>query len=130
MPKFRQLTDRATVAVALAPVSKTAGTTTSAAVSMLGFGGGALLVNAGVIGTSGTVDCKITTSAATGGTYTDVTGAAITQMTQAGGDSGTSQLVSFDMPLGHNFVKTVLVNATAAAIQGVFVIQDKDLRNH
>ena len=130
MPKFRQLTDRATVAVALAPVSKTAGTTTSAAVSMLGFGGGALLVNAGVIGTSGTVDCKITTSAATGGTYTDVTGAAITQMTQAGGGSGTSQLVSFDMPLGHNFVKTVLVNATAAAIQGVFVIQDKDLRNH
>ena len=130
MPKFRQLTDRATVAVALAPVSKTAGTTTSAAVSMLGFGGGALLVNAGVIGTSGTVDCKITTSAATGGTYTDVTGAAITQMTQAGGDSGTSQLVSFDMPLGHNFVKTVLVNATAAAIQGVFVIQDKDLRSH
>jgi hypothetical protein len=76
------------------------------------------------------VDCKITTSAATGGTYTDVTGAAITQMTQAGGDSGTSQLVSFDMPLGHNFIKTVLVNATAAAIQGVFVIQDKDLRNH
>ena len=130
MPKFRQLTDRATVAVALAPVSKTAGTTTSAAVSMLGFGGGALLVNAGVIGTSGTVDCKITTSAATGGTYTDVTGAAITQMTQAGGDSGLSQLVSFDMPLGHNFVKTVLVNATAAAIQGVFVIQDKDLRSH
>tara|TARA_R110000772_G_scaffold94595_2_gene192603 strand:+ start:71 stop:463 length:393 start_codon:yes stop_codon:yes gene_type:complete len=130
MPKFRQLTDRATVAVALAPVSKTAGTTTSAAVSMLGFGGGALLVNAGVIGTSGTVDCKITTSAATGGTYTDVTGAAITQMTQAGGGSGTSQLVSFDMPLGHNFVKTVLVNATAAAIQGVFVIQDKDLRSH
>ena len=130
MPKFRQLTDRATVAVALAPVSKTAGTTTSAAVSMLGFGGGALLVNAGVIGTSGTVDCKITSSAATGGTYTDVTGAAITQMTQAGGGSGTSQLVSFDMPLGHNFVKTVLVNATAAAIQGVFVIQDKDLRNH
>ena len=130
MPKFRQLTDRATVAVALAPVSKTAGTTTSAAVSMLGFGGGALLVNAGVIGTSGTVDCKITSSATTGGSYTDVTGAAITQMTQAGGDSGTSQLVSFDMPLGHNFIKTVLVNATAAAIQGVFVIQDKDLRNH
>ena len=130
MPKFRQLSDRATVAVTLAPVSKTAGTTTSAAVSMIGFGGGALLVNAGVIGTSGTVDCKITTSAATGGTYTDVTGAAITQMTQAGGGSGTSQLVSFDMPLGHNFVKTVLVNATAAAIQGVFVIQDKDLRSH
>ena len=130
MPKFRQLTDRATVAVALAPVSKTAGTTTSAAVDMTGFGGGALLVTAGVIASSGTVDCKITTSAATGGTYTDVTGAAITQMTQAGGGSGTSQLVSFDMPLGHNFVKTVLVNATAAAIQGVFVIQDKDLRNH
>lgn len=129
MPKFRQLTDRATVVVALAPVSKSAGTTTSSAISMSGFGGGALLVNAGVIGSSGTVDCKITSSATSGGTYTDVTGAAITQMTQAGGGSGTSQLVSFDMPTGHTHVKTVLVNATAAAIQGVFVLKDKDLRS-
>lgn len=129
MPKFRQLTDRATVVVALAPVSKSAGTTTSSAVDMTGFGGGALLVNAGVIGSSGTVDCKITSSATSGGSYTDVTGAAITQMTQAGGDSGTSQLVSFDMPVGHTHVKTVLVNATAAAIQGVFVLKDKDLRS-
>lgn len=129
MPKFRQLTDRATVVVALAPVSKSAGTTTSSAISMSGFGGGALLVNAGVIGSSGTVDCKITSSTTSGGSYTDVTGAAITQMTQAGGDSGTSQLVSFDMPTGHTHVKTVLVNATAAAIQGVFVLKDKDLRS-
>lgn len=129
MPKFRQLTDRVTVVVALAPVSKSAGTTTSSAVDMTGFGGGALLVNAGVIGSSGTVDCKIQSSATSGGSYTDVTGAAITQMTQAGGDSGTSQLVSFDMPAGHTHVKTVLTNATAAAIQGVFVIKDKDLRS-
>jgi hypothetical protein len=129
MPKFRKLTDRATVVVALAPVSKSAGTTTSSAVDMTGFGGGALMVNAGVIAASGTVDCKVQSSATSGGTYTDITGAAITQMTQAGGDSGTSQLVSFDMPAGHTHVKTVLVNATAAAIQGVFVIKDKDLRS-
>ena len=128
MPKFRQLTDRATVAVSLAPVSKSAGTTTSAAVDMTGFGGGALLVNAGVIASSGTVDCKVQSSATSGGSYTDITGAAITQMTQAGGGSGTSQLVSFDMPTGHTHVKSVLVNATAAAILGVFIIQDKDLK--
>jgi len=129
MPKFRQLTDRAQIAVALAPVSKSAGSTTSAAVDMTGFGGGALLVNVGVIASSGTVDCKVQSSATSGGSYVDITGAAITQATQAGGGSGTSQLVSFDMPIGQNFVKTVLVNATAAAIQGVFVIQDKDLRS-
>lgn len=129
MPKFRQLTDRATVVVALAPVSKNAGTTTSSAVDMTGFGGGALMVSAGVISSSGTVDCKVQSSATSGGSYTDITGAAITQMTQAGSDSGTSQLVSFDMPAGHTHVKTVLVNGTAAAIQGVFVIKDKDLRS-
>ena len=129
MPKFRQLTDRAQIAVALAPVSKSAGSTTSAAVDMTGFGGGALLVNVGVIASSGTVDYKVQSSATSGGSYVDITGAAITQATQAGGGSGTSQLVSFDMPIGQNFVKTVLVNATAAAIQGVFVIQDKDLRS-
>ena len=87
-----------------------------------------MLVNAGVIASSGTVDCKVQSSATSGGSYADITGAAITQMTQAGGDSGTSQLVDFELPAGQPFVKTVLVNATAAAIQGVFILADLDNR--
>ena len=128
MPKFRQLSDRVAVNVALAPVSKSAGTTTSSAINLTGYSAASLLVNIGVI-SSGTVDCKVTASATEGGTYTDITGAAITQATQAGGDSGSSQLVDFTIPVGKPFVKTVLVNATAAAVQGVFILADQDTRN-
>ena len=128
MPKFRQWTDRCSINVALAPVSKSAGTTTSSAIDLTGYTSGVLIVNAGVIGSSGTIDCKIQSSATSGGTYADITGAAITQMTEAGSSSGTSQAVNFELTAGKPFVKTVLVNATAAAIQGVFVIADQDNR--
>jgi hypothetical protein len=128
MPQFRQWTDRCSINVALAPVSKSAGTTTSSAIDLTGHQSGVLIVNAGVIGSSGTIDCKVQSSATSGGTYADITGAAITQMTQAGSHSGTSQAVNFELPVGQPFVKTVLVNATAAAIQGVFIISDRDNR--
>ena len=80
MPKFRQLSDRVAVNVALAPVSKSAGTTTSSAINLTGY-------------------------------------------------SNASLLVDFEIPVGKPFVKTVLVNATAAAVQGVFIIADQDTRN-
>ena len=128
MPTFRQWTNRCAINVSLAPVSKSAGTTTSAAIDLTGYTKGVLIVNAGVIGSSGTIDCKVQSSATSGGSYADITGAAITQMTQAGSHSGTSQAVDFELPAGQPFVKTVLVNATAAAILGVFIIGDLDNR--
>ena len=128
MPKFRQLGDRVTFVQALAPVSKSAGTTTSSAIDLTGFSKASLLVDIGVISSSGTVDCKVQASATSGGSYADITGAAITQATQAGGDSGSQQLVDFEIPVGKPFVKTVLVNATAAAVQGVSIIKDLDNR--
>ncbi len=129
MPKFRQLSDRVSVNIALAPVSKSAGTTTSSAIDLTGYSNASLLVNIGVISSSGTVDCKVQASDASGGSYADITGAAITQATQAGSGSGTNQLVDFEIPAGKPFVKTVLVNATAAAVQGVYIIADQDTRN-
>jgi hypothetical protein len=128
MPQFRQWTDRCTINVALSPVSKSAGTTTSSAIDLTGFQSGVLVVNAGVIGSSETVDCKVQSSATSGGTYADITGAAIVQMTQAGGDSNTTQNIVFQLDVGKPHVKTVLVNATAAAIQDVLIIADRDNR--
>jgi len=129
MPKQRQLSNRVSFNQALAPVSKSAGTTTSSAIDLTGYSNASLFVSVGVISSSGTVDCKVQASATSGGSYADITGAAITQATQAGGDSGSSQLVDFEIPAGKPFVKTVLVNATAAAVQGVYVIADQDTRN-
>jgi hypothetical protein len=128
MPQFRQYTNRTSTTLALAPVSKSAGTTTSSAIDLTGYQSGVLVVGAGVIGSSGTIDCKVQSSATSGGTYADITGAAITQMTQAGGDSGSIQVIPFELPAGQPFVKTVLVNATAAAIQYVELIADRDNR--
>jgi hypothetical protein len=128
MPQFRQWTDRCTVNVSLAPVSKSAGTTTGSAIDLTGYQSGVLIVNAGVIASSGTVDCKVQSSATSGGTYADITGAAITQMTEAGGDSGSTQSINFELTAGKPFVKTVLVNATAAAVQDVLIIADRDNR--
>ena len=129
MPRFNQLANRITFAVALACVSKSAGSTTSAAIDMTGYSKGSLVVQAGVIASSGTVDCKVQTSATSGGSYADLTGAAITQMTEAGGDSGSIQQIDFEIPNGKPFVKTVLVNATAAALQTVLIIKDQDIRS-
>ena len=89
MPKQRQLSNRVSFNQALAPVSKSAGTTTSSAIDLTGYSNASLFVSIGVISSSGTVDCKVQASATSGGSYADITGAAITQATQAGGDSGS-----------------------------------------
>ena len=129
MPRFNQLSNRIGFNVALAPVSKSAGATSSAAIDLTGYSKAALVVTVGVIASSGTVDCKVQASATSGGSYADITGAAITQMTEAGGDSGSTVIVDFENPNGKPFVKTVLTNATAAAVQGVLVIGDQDIRS-
>ena len=129
MPRFNQLSNRIGINVALAPVSKSAGTTTSSAIDLTGYSKAALVVTVGVIASSGTVNCKIQTSATSGGSYSDLSGAAITQMTEAGGDSGSTVIVDFEIPNGKPHVKTVLTNATAAAVQGVLVIGDQDIRS-
>jgi len=129
MPRFNQLANRIGINVALAPISKSAGTTTSSAIDLTGYSKAALIVSVGVISSSGTLDCKVQSSATSGGSYADITGAAITQMTQAGGDSGSTVQVDFEIPNGKPHVKTVLVNATAAAVQGVLIIGDQDIRS-
>jgi len=129
MPRFNQLANRIAFNVALAPVSKSAGATTSSAIDLTGYSKAALVVSVGVIASSGTVDCKVQASATSGGSYADITGAAIAQMTEAGSDSGKTLQVDFEIPNGKPFVKTVLTNGTAAAIQSVHIIGDQDIRS-
>ena len=82
-------------------------------------------VMAGTLGSSATLDFKVTSSATSGGTYTDVSGAAITQLTQAGTDSDKVAIVVLDTThiatLGKRFVKGSLTIATAASDAGVVV---------
>jgi len=80
------------------------------------------IVNVGVISSTGTVDAKIqqATSSAGAGAK-DVTGKAITQLTQAGSGSNKQALINFsvsdlDHANGFTYVQLSITPATAAAL--------------
>ena len=71
------------------PDSLAAGTDTSSEIDVTGYYEALLIVNIGTLGSSATLDCKVQAASTTGGSLSDITGAAITQQTQAGGDSNS-----------------------------------------
>lgn len=80
------------------------------------------IIQVGTIASTGTVDAKIeqATSAAGAGAK-DVTGKAITQLTEAGTDSDKQALINFSAPdLDHSnsfvYVRLTITPATAAAL--------------
>lgn len=107
--------------------ANTAGTALTAAIDMSKFHELAVLVAVGDLGTSATVDCNITASATSGGTYntTGITTKAITQLTQAGTDKSNTQswimLKSDEMPAGKRYVKVAYITATATSDGAMYV---------
>src|SRR3954454_6551575 len=76
-----QLSQALSIAAAeLDPVSQAAATVTSGGVDMSKFERVMFVVMVGAV-TTGTVDAKLQESATSGGTYTDISGASITQIT-------------------------------------------------
>jgi hypothetical protein len=69
------------------PVATVAGTTLTAAIDMSLWTEVMFIVQLGTLGASATVAFKVTESATSSGTYTDITGRAITTLTDAGTDS-------------------------------------------
>lgn len=75
----------------------------------------------GTIATNGTVDAKLEQATSDGGTPKDVTGKAITQLTQAGTDSDKQvrincQSEDLDVANGYCWVRLTITPATAAAL--------------
>lgn len=82
-------------------------TVTGSAVDVRKFEGvGQLLLqsSAATAGTSPTLNVKITESATSGGTYTDVTGATFNQVTDA---ADLTQMIPFDFSACKGFIKVV-----------------------
>lgn len=83
---------------------------------------------AGTLGASATFDFKFTQATTSGGTYKDVTGAAITQLTQAGTDQSDEVAVlnlyptDLDMDNGYRYVKGSLTIAAATSDAAALVI--------
>ncbi len=99
-------TDNAALVGLIAPISLAATTVYTGYIAMKYFQKFLVALKVGVITGSGTLDAKIIayTDGAGTGPY-DVPGAAITQLTGAGSDSGKAALINFD--------KQVLAGATA-----------------
>ncbi len=100
------------------PDVQTAAAYTSAAIDTKGYEYITYIVSAGTLGSSATLDFKVTECDTSGGTYADVSGAAITQMTQAGSDSDTSVALTVRCADTERYHKGVLTVATATSDAG------------
>ena len=75
------------------------------------------VVQTGILGTSATVDLKLTDSDATGGSYTDISGKAITQLVKASNDDDQAVInLRFDeLNTDARFVKAAMTVGTATS---------------
>lgn len=105
----------------------------SAAIDMKNIYRLAAIINVGVIASTGTFDGKFVQAVTSGGTYKDITGKAITQLTQAGGDSNPGKPLCIDLRAdeldlanGYRYVKLSLTPATAASLlsANIFAFSD------
>lgn len=121
-------TDNVAVVGYLAPISISATTLYTGYVPMKLFQKFLVALQVGVITGSGTLDAKIIayTDGAGAGAY-DVPGAAITQLTGAGSDSGKVALINFDKQLlagntAYTHFRVAVTAATAASVAGCVVL--------
>jgi hypothetical protein len=103
---------------AIAPSAGSTGTMTAIAVSCAGYDRVMYICNLGTAGTGGTVDMKITECSTSDGTYADISGAILTQVTKAAGD-GKTEIIDVPVNPAKPFQKVVLVVGTAAFPNGV-----------
>lgn len=101
------------------PDAHTAATYLSDAINCADFAQLLAIIQAGTLGASATVDFKLTASATSGGTYTDVSNALITQLTKAGSDDGKMAMISLNiekiLASGKQYVKASMTVGTATS---------------
>ncbi len=93
------------------------------------FGEITAIVTVGTLGTSGTIDCVLQQATDSSGTGAkDITGKAITQITQAGTDQSDTQAVvsvraeELDTANGFSYVAAKLTTGTATSDSGVVLL--------
>jgi hypothetical protein len=106
------------------PDAYAAGTYTSGWVNVRDFGALLAVVQAGDLGSSATLDAKLQQASDSSGTGAkDITGKAITQLTQAGTDSNKQSLINvrgeeLDVDNGFTHVRLSMTVGTAASDAG------------
>ncbi len=113
---------------AIDPDAQSAGTYTTGWISGQNYQDFMAVIMAGTLGASATVDAKFEQASDSSGTGAkDVSGAAITQLTQAGGDSDKQAVISvsvddLDLENGFSHFRLSLTVATAACDLGAVVL--------
>lgn len=89
------------------------------------------ILNVNTVASTGTLDAKLTQAKTSAGTYKDISGKAITQLTNT--DSPVTKPIEIevradelDVPNGYEFVKLSITDATAAAVVGATILVYRD----
>lgn len=120
--------DRFAVLAAIDPDANAAGTVTTGWIDMADWDNIVAIIMAGDLGSSATLDAKFEQASDSGGTGAkDVTGAAMTQLTQAGTDSNKQVVINLnradlDFNNGFRFVRLSFTTGTATSDGGAVVL--------
>lgn len=110
------------------PASLAVGTVTTGWLSVANFHALVASIETGALGTSATLDAKLQQALDSSGTSVkDITGKAITQLTQAGGGSAKQVLINvkpeeLDTVNGFGFVRLSITVGVAASLAGAQVL--------
>lgn len=118
-----QPSERAAVVAVVQPVDNNGATTLTAAFDHSKFGSSLWIVQVGVIAAGGVVDFKLQSSATSNGTYADIAGKAITQLSAT--DDGKTVLVNLkaeELPTGEPFVKGRLLTGAGSSLNSVVAL--------
>lgn len=121
-------TEVAAIVGVIDPDANVAGALSSAYVDMSKFNQLMAIVMAGTLGVAATLDAKIEQATDSSGTgVKDVTGKAITQLTQAGTDSDKQAAINLraeelDIDNGFSFARLTMTTAVATSDSGAVVI--------
>lgn len=127
------LTDSVDFTQLLPPASRNAGAATGTTYAdMAGFEGGVVLIDVGALGSSATLDVQVKQATDSSGTSSKaLTGAALTQLTQASND-GSNKLYAIefrstqlDLNNGFRFVQVTVTVATAACVYSAILIRHR-----
>jgi hypothetical protein len=117
-----QLTQGLSVVGATPPQNMAVGTdTTITNIDMSKFRRLLVIVQTGTLGGSGTVDAKLRESKTSGGTYQDISGAGITQIT-ANNKVATIEVRADELDAGYQFVQLSLTVGTATSQVGAIAL--------
>ena len=126
--KTVSMADKVAVVGRIDPDVQTAGTYTTGWVSMVNFQQVMAVVMAGTLGASATLDAKLEQASDSSGTGAkDITGAAITQLTQAGTDSDKDAIIAIhsedlDATNGFTHVRLSMTVAVATSDAGAILL--------